>query len=224
MVIKKTKEINETSIEKNWRLADEKKAKDKATAEQKIIDVANEQKRKEDIIFPYLDILTEQLVEKSNASFWTFPDRSGFKKIKNTNFNQMKKLTSEKSERYKNRTAVNIMIATYHRSKIDTKYAHKNIGIFLICSISVHPINSKGEITDNVWSCTFKWNADDFKTTKFSFKLIEQMMIPIYRKQITCASLLGFPVTDVIADMKKLKDIDGKYYNFDDLLHPLAGI
>ena len=48
-------------------------------------------KRAAKIIVPYLKLLEQQLDDK-HLSFWTFPDRAGFKKIKQTNFQEIQKL------------------------------------------------------------------------------------------------------------------------------------
>jgi hypothetical protein len=64
----------------------------------------------------------------------------------------------------------------------------------------------------------FVWKTEDFKTTKFSFKLLEEIMRPVYNVKYDCTSLMGFQISDVIKDLKKNK------VDLSDILKPLAKV
>jgi len=231
MVLKKVTEKKnpslpkESSFEKRFRISAEKEAEEKKAAKQKIIDDAEEKERAHSIIFPYLDSLMSQLETKDLENFWVFPDRAGFLKNKNLNFNQMQTLLYKDVEKYKNRKVIYFTITAYHRENSKMEYSFLNIGTYLAVHMTVNVIDENGKMSDHkVWGCKYKWEVEDFKMTKLSFKLLERIMEPIARKQKTCTSLIGMPLRNLLKDLKKLKDIDGKYYNFDDLLNPLAGL
>jgi hypothetical protein len=219
MVIKESKVIEESSLHKRIRLRKEKEAKEALDAKQKIVYDALEQKRMESIIFPYLDSLREKLKEKNLYNFWTFPDRSGFKKIKDYNRQKMQNFVDKDTKKYADRNIVEISIITFHRSEDDSKYSFKNMGTFLGIDISVKPIDKNGKIKSrDTWGGRFVWNAEDFKTTKISFKLLEKIMKIVVDDRMSFASITGTPVTRLLTDLKK------NGYNLDDVLSPLAGV
>ena len=88
----------------------------------------------------------------------------------------------------------------------------------IVINIAVFKIDVDGSFKDS-WGCTFHWKNADFKTTKFSFKLIERILIPVSKKIKTCSSIAsGTSITSLIKDLEK------KGINFDDVLNPLAGV
>jgi len=209
----------ESVFKKITRLRKEKEAKEASDAKQKIVDDILEQKRTESIIFPYLDSLSEKLKEKDSFSFWTFPDRSGFKKIKYYDYQEMQKFLDKDPKKYADRNIVHLSIITYHRSKDTSKYSFKNMGTYLGASILVNPIDKKGKMKNvGSWGGKFIWNAEDFKTTKLSFKLLERIMEGVVKEHMSFASLTGTNITELLDDLKK------SGYNLDDVLSPLAGV
>jgi hypothetical protein len=64
----------------------------------------------------------------------------------------------------------------------------------------------------------YVWKTEDFATTKFSFKLAEEIMRPVVDEKFDCTSLMGFQITDVIKDLKKIK------VDLSDILKPLANV
>ena len=220
MAIKDDKPIKkESAFQKIVRERKEKEAKEASDAKQKIIDDAKEQKRMESIIFPYLDNLNEKLKEKNSFNFWIFPDRSGFKKMKNYNRKKMQEFLYKEPEKYANRNVVEISIITFHRSEDTSKYSFKNMGTFLGVDISVNPIDKNGKMKDKgTWGGRLVWNAEDFKITKMSFKLLEKITEIIVDDHTLFASLVGIPIKRLFPSFKK------QGYKFDDVLSPLAGV
>ena len=219
MVVKESKVIEEDSLDKRIRLRKEKRVKEASDAKQKIVDDANEQKRMENIIFPYLDKLSESLKEKKSFTFWTFPDRSGFKKIKNYDYKEIQKFLDKDPGKYADRNIIHFSIITYHRSNDDSKYSFKTMGTFLGVSILVNPIDKNGKMKNvGSWGGKFIWKAKDFKITKLSFKLLERIMEIVVSDHMSFASLTGTNITDLLIDFKR------SGYDLSDVLSPLAGV
>lgn len=222
-MIKKVSKISdkkETILERVVREREEKEKKERKNKKQKEIDRLKEIERCKSIVMPYLDNLEEQINNKKAWSFWTFPDRSGFKKLKDMSPKEMQNIINEDPEKYKNRRLAYISMMTYHRDTDPTLFTVK-LGILFAVGISIRCIDDKGVLSKksgDCWGCDFRWTLDDFKTTKFSFKLIEKIMIPVAEKRKTCTSLTGTDITDIIKDLEKKK------YDFSDVLKPLAGL
>ncbi len=193
----------------------EKEAQEKKAAEQKIIDAKNERVRAEGIIVPYLESLVVQLKEKEFFSFWTWPDRKGFKKINKTTYDEMQKIVKS-DEKYFDRLIAHIKIYTGHKNKYSRKY-----GTWLSVDISIFHIDEEGNLKnkkDPSWGCHVIWEDDDFKISKLSFKLIEELMRITAAKRHRCESLAGYRLVKVVDALKK-KKID-----ISEFLHPLAGM
>ena len=206
----------ETPLAKIIRLRKEKEAKEIKDAKDKALAKIAEEKRLEKLVIPYLDKLQDQIVEKDLLSFWTFLDEPGFKKIKYMSVDNMKKFISKDSERYKNGRVALISMSFHHHDKPNTTI--RAAGYYFAVSISVFAIDKNGVLDDSkAWGADLAWGLEDFKTTKFSFKLIETILKPVGKRKATFASLLGFPITKVINDLKEIK------VKFDKVLTPLAG-
>lgn len=223
--VKKTKNLptvpklskKESTFAKVSREMDEAAEKKIQDAKQKEIDKKAEVKRLEKLVIPYLDTLQDQIVEKGLLSFWTFTDEPGFKKIKNMTFEDMQKFINKDIDKYKNKKVVDISILFHHHDKLSDPV--RKVGYYLTIGISVFPIDKNGVLNgdDNAWGADLAWRLEDFKTTKFSFKLIETILRPVGKRKAVFPSLLGFPITSIIEDLKKIK------VNFDKVLVPLAG-
>jgi hypothetical protein len=207
----------ESTFARVSREMDEAAAKKIQDAKQKKLADIAEEKRLEKLVIPYLDNLQDQIVEKDLLSFWTWVDEPGFKKIKNMTFKDMKKFINKDIDKYKNRKIVDISILFHHHDKPTTSI--RQAGYYLTVSISIFPVDKNGVLNgdDNAWGADLAWTLQDFKTTKFSFKLIETILRPVGKRKMIFPSLLGFPITDVIEDLKKIR------VNFDKVLTPLAG-
>ena len=201
----------ETVFARVGREMREQKQKELEEKKQKEIDDAKEKNRVDKVITNYLTKLDEQLKEKSDY-FWVFPKKSGFKKLVMSD-NEMKKFVKQDVEKYANKTVAYFSIHLYHDDEPDSTF--RKYDIWMLVSIQIYKMNSKCKM-DNISGCHFIWHPDDFRTTKFSYKLLETIMRPINDGKKSCVSLTGIPVTVVIKDLQK-KGID-----FDDVLKPLA--
>lgn len=184
-----------------------------------LIKKENEQKaddaRVHKLILKHLDDLQDQIEEKNLLSFWTFPDQSGFKKVKGLTYDKMQKLIFSDTDKYKNRKICNISISFFHNDP-DT-HVFRKAGIYLNVSIDVIPIEADGTMSEKPWGGDMCWELDDFKTTKFSFKLIEIIYREVESKRKIFPSLLGISVTRIIKDLEK-QGVD-----FEGVLKPLKG-
>ena len=218
MVIKKDKKIvvKENSIQKTTRL----RLEDEAAAEKKIKDDKladiEEKKRQAEIIIPYLKNLDRQLKEKDLDSFWSFPDRTGFKKIRGT-YKDIQKMVKENIKKYKNRKLAYTSIHIHYNEKNNT--LHRKADIWLGVSLCIYNLDDKCNLDRRpAWGCHYVWQSDDFKLTKLSFNLMEEIMYVITDRVTTCTSLMGFNITKVIKDIKK-NGVD-----LSEHLNPLAGV
>lgn len=165
------------------------------------------------VVHDYIVNLTKKIEEKGLDAFWTFADRTGFKKIKNMTFNDMRDALKEDVELYKNRQLVEIKIISYIPPKKHGVHLLVNIWvIFTDDKANIKGFGVKGN------SCSMIWNTEDFKFTKFSLKLIEAIMHPIADWKYMCDSISGSHITDVIDELKEKK------INLSDHISPLAGL
>ncbi len=168
----------------------------------------------------YMDSLHDQLEEKDLWSFWVFPDRSGFIKIKISTEEKFEKIISKEVNKYKNRWVVNIRLADLHNETDPTSHRVRE-GIMLMLKINAHLLDENAKIScvrSGRQSCNIAWTVDDFKVTKISFKLIERLMYTMLKTGRTCPFFTGYPLRDLIEEFEK----DG--YDFSDVLNPLAGL
>lgn len=165
------------------------------------------------VVHDYIVNLTKTIKEKKLGTFWTFADRTGFKKIKNMHFDDMCIALKEDVELYKNRQLVNIKIISYIPPKKHGVHLLVNIWvIFTDDKANIKGFGVKGN------SASIIWNTEDFKFTKFSLKLVEAIMYPIADWKYIGDSISGSHITSV-ADMLKKKKI-----NLSDHIAPLAGL
>jgi hypothetical protein len=166
-----------------------------------------------EIISDHISKIIKSLKEKKIFSFWTFADRSGFKKIKNMSFKDMQKTMKSDVEKYKNRQICEIKIMTH--SKPNEYGTWLVVGIWAITTDNEANMEGKG-VKDN--GCGIKWTIDDFKVTKFSLKLVEAIMHVIADGKHSCSSMTGFHIEKI------LKDLKNKKIDLSDHLSPLAGL
>lgn len=208
----------ESAYEKVSREMDEKETKNILDAKNKIKYANAELERQAKIIRPYLDKLESQIDEKNLKTFWTFPDRVGFKKIHKST-DDIKKQVKSDIPRYQNRPLVRFSIA-FHQCEKDTS-THRKDDIWLGVQFTVFYIDKDGRIDNPVnhaTGCHFIWQSGDFKTTKFSLKLLEEIMYPVVDRKQSCTSLMGFPLTGI------LKQLKSKKIDLNEYLNPLAGV
>ena len=210
----------ESSFNKRLREGREQDKKEIEDKKQKELDHIVEENRMDKLIIPYLDNLQEQLVEKNLLHFWTFPDEPGFIKYKGiSGVDDMQKFIDKDIEKYTKRNAVSVSVLFYHHdSKVTNMF--RKIGVYFKVSMSVFPITSKGELVTNGydnWGCDFTWKMDDFKLSKFSFKLLETILIPVGTGKRSYSGFLGVSLRYIIDDLQKIK------MNFGKILVPLPG-
>jgi hypothetical protein len=211
--------MEESSYAQIKRERIEKENQEKEDAKnKKLADIA-EKKRMHKLLVPYLDKLQDNLEEKDILSFWIFPEEAGFTKHKNLNYDEMQKFIFANVNKYKNKLLSNISIGFYHNDKPNSTRRKLNINIYMITDIMVYPISKDGIIggDKNTWGATIAWETNDFKTTKFSLKLLQIIFRQIVAKVFITLSIFGYPLTNVIKTLEK-KGVD-----FQNTLVPLAG-
>jgi hypothetical protein len=216
--VKPEKLLNkENTLAKTIREYKEKEKREAEEKKQKEIDDKKENARKEEIIIPYLEKLDKQLNEKNLGSFWTFPDRSSFKKI-NGSFEKIEKMVKKDLDKYANRQIAYFAIRSFHKSKKDSLL--RQYGTLLGVKMSIFHIDSEGNLDGDhkPTGCDYMWTDEDFKTTKFSFKLLERLMHPVAEHKIKCTSIFGFHISFIIKKMERLG------VDFSDILNPLANV
>lgn len=219
-MIKKVNKVEpakkESTYEERERVRNEKREKEKQKEKQKELDIIAEKEHAIKIITPYMASLDNQLTEKKLNSFWVFPDRSGFKKINGMTFTKMQKFIYQDVDKYKDRKLCKFSIIDYYKDEKKNKEPNH---YWLVVDLTVYHIDDTGNMLDTYenWGCTYAWKDQDFKLTKFSFKLLEKIMYLVVEKKFQNESILGIPLTSVIKHLEK-KGID-----FSDL-SPLAGL
>lgn len=206
----------ESSYIKRIREGREERAKQAADKIQKEKDEKIEEKRMHKLLIPYLDKLQGQLVEKNLLYFWVYPDQPGFIKHNNLTVSKLQKLFFQDVEKYKNRLIASISIGFYHHDEHKDKRFKK---IYMTTSIEVIHIDKYGKMhgEKEPWGCNMAWYADDFKTTTFSFKLMEIIYRQTAARVIRRTSIFGFPATDIIHELQE------KGQDFGNVLKPLPG-
>ena len=213
-----TKKVVEDPLDRTTRERKEKEAKKIKDESDKIKDDLVKKERQANIIRPYLDNLQAQIQEKGIQDFWTFSDRKGFKKFRGS-MSKVQKLLKSDIPKYKNRKIAYFTIMFHQNEKEDS--LHRKFDIWMNASFTITQIDSKGSMDNPLRTslgANISWKSDDFKTTKFSLKLIEELMYPVNDKIAGYTSLMGFPVTWVLEDLKK-KKID-----LSEFCNPLAGV
>jgi hypothetical protein len=66
--------------------------------------------------------------------------------------------------------------------------------------------------------CAVRWEEEDFRVSKLSFKLLNEIMHLVADDKHKCVDIYGIPLSKVVNDLQK-KNID-----ITDVLSPLAGI
>lgn len=193
------------------RAAAEKKEKDKQ------LEAVQEEQRLEKIVMPYLEKLDKQLDEKDSRVFWTFPDRSGFKKIKKTSFKQMQNILHQDVQKYAGRKICLIEVSFHYNKPITSLY--RKDGILLYVMISTFHMDDTATMNgkNDPNGCAFNWRIHDFCTTKLTFKLLETIMYPVADYKYQSGGFSGLPIQLTIKLLKQ-KKID-----ISDVLVPLAG-
>lgn len=218
MIIKKVSKVEpkkETSYEEREKARQEKRKQEKQAIKQKEIAKIEEKKQAIEVIVPYLNSLGFQLKEKNRLSFWAFPDRSGFKKIA-SRFDNMQKMVQEDIAKYANRKLCLFSIAIYLNPNEYKDFDHD----WLVVSMDIFHLDDKAKLNgkNKGWGSCYSWRDEDFKITRFTFNLLEEIMHIVADKKHIFPNITGMPLHHVINDLKK-KKID-----ISRVLNPLAGL
>jgi hypothetical protein len=208
---------SESSLEKTRRIRLEKDAKDLKNKKDKEKADKVEKDRQAVIIRSYLDKLQAQIKEKNLESFWTFPDRKGFKKI-HIGRDDIEKLVKSDIKKYQNRPVVHFSLHFYHNEK---NTFERKMDIWFGVLFTTYELDKDCRMNNplsHISGGHAIWKTEDFKVTKFSLKLIEELMYPVVARKHSCTSITGVKITKILADLKR------KRVNLDDLLTPLAGV
>lgn len=123
----------------------------------------------------------------------------------------------KKNKRFwgKNLTNIRIIPKVHGRDKIEKKYNN-----WITIGIDIWPVDEKGNITNEGGGgvYTMSWGTNDFKISRFTFKLLQQIVIATNKKLIASANPIGTPLAGV------LKLLKNKNVDLSDYLIPLAGM
>jgi hypothetical protein len=207
----------ESPFKKSLREMREQRAKDLQDKKEKEILALEEKKKNETIIRIYLDKLDKQLSDKKLHVFHTFPDKPGFKKYTGGEV-FVEKFVAKDPAKYANQKIVVFNIMFHQNQKEDS--FKRSAGSWLSVGMNVFCPNEKGKLRHReylVHSANYVWRIQDFKVTRFTFKLLEAIMHPVVNKKADYSSL-GVFLSFVISNLEK------KGFKMKEFLNPLAGI
>jgi len=209
----------ESPFIKGIREAREKREKVIHDANKKVRDADIETARTDKIIVPYLDKLQDTLVEKNLLYFWVFQDEPGFIKHKYKGYNAVQKMILNNVSKYANRTISSVSINFYHNDMAKNTNT-KNYYYYLRIDINIFHIDAKGILNGDGAStgADIAWAADDFKLSKFSFKLLYVLLNAIVSQRYDYTSFTGIPLTYIVKDLQKIG------VDFVNTLVPLPGV
>lgn len=214
--IKKKSIQKESDFDKRWQDRENTRIEKEKEADEKKISAEKELVRKHELITNYLNNLESKIYEdKQGAGFWTFPDRTGFKRIyKSTN--SIEKILNKDPKKYNGRSIVEYSILFHQNEKPNSM--SRNAGLWLnvtIRSYTIKKVNNRLMLKLGN-QCDIAWTTNDFAISKFSFKLIERFMEPIVYGKMLCVSILGKSLRYVLDRYKKETNVD-----FSDVLQPM---
>ncbi|MGL5934912.1 MAG: hypothetical protein ACRCZI_04740, partial [Cetobacterium sp.] len=214
----KTIPKKESSLQRRIR---EKKEKEQLeTKKQKELEKAEEKEesRKHKIIYKYMENLEKKLTDKfgkHNQGYWFWNDNPK-EKIFNKSITEFQNIVNKTPDKYKGKQLIDVTFIPYHNKRHE-KHIFKSQDTWLSCVIKVYTTNDKNQMKV-ANSCNWTWRTDDFKLSKFSFKLLNFLIKVIAAGTYTCGQLSGEPLSFMVKNMKK-RGVD-----FGDLLQPLANV
>lgn len=215
--IKKESTRPESSLQRRVREHKEKKLAEQQAKIQEEISIKKEEERKHKIIYKYMEKLDQKFKERFTNGFWLWVDKPT-KVISGKGIQYFRKLISNNPEKYKNKHLAEIVVISNHKDHGKEKHLFMNKDTWISCRISIFKINNKGEFPKKPDGCNWTWRTDDFKISKFSFKLINFLLDVINKDIYTCGTLSGEPLSFMVKNMKK-RGVD-----FGDLLQPLSNV
>ncbi|MGL5934543.1 MAG: hypothetical protein ACRCZI_02855 [Cetobacterium sp.] len=210
----------ESSLARRTRERKEREATAKETKKQEEIKAKKEEDRKHKIIYKYVDKLSEKLKEKFNNydgytnGYRIWVDKPNAKLSKPLNYYQ--DLLKKKPEKYKDKRYAEIYVKCYHKEHGKPTLLFRDPDTWIDASIKVFTVKNEKWVA--TLACKWTWRTDDFKLSKFSFKLMNKLLDVINKDIYTCGHLAGEPLSFMIKNMEK-RGVD-----FGDLLQPLANV
>jgi hypothetical protein len=220
--IKKSQEVlEEDDFDRRWREREEKRKRDAQAIEDKKIAEKKEKEMSDKVIIDYLDKLEAHLEEKKSVHWWTQVDKSGFKRFVSKD-EKIIKMVNKEPEKYIDKQFAEYIVFFHQNEKPDS--IHRSSGVWMHVTIRIYNIKKdtkkENKLTiaiSNDYSMT--WKSEDFKITKFSFKLMEKFLRPLAEKKFSRNTIFGTPINSTIKTVEKYANVD-----FSDCLNPLAGV
>lgn len=216
----KKQEINkkESSLARRVRERKERAEAEKLAKKQQEIDAQNEEERKHKVIYKYMEKLDAKLKETIGQGFWVWVDDPKFKKILDMGKSDLQKMILKNVDKYKGTRLAEIYIRSSHKDHGKKSMLFANKDTWINCAIGIFNIDDKG-VLKYMQGCIWSWRTDDFKISKFSYKLIRHLMHIIDRGIYKCGMLDGEPLSYMLKNMKQR---GAKFPK--DILVPLSGV
>lgn len=180
-------------------------------------ELTEEEKRKEEkIIKPYVLRLRKQLDDKKATSFWLVYGQPISKRFgHNASLQDIMKL-SKKDKRLWGKDLVRVYLnpmKEHERTKIDKEH-----GTWITARIVIWPVDGKGNVVPGgKTSYSFRWDVRDFAISRFTFKLIEQIITLVNEIKLAGFDFSGFTIRGMVKTLKRQKIDISEYFI------PLAG-
>ena len=209
----------ESSLQRRIR---EKREKEQLEIQkQKELQIAEEKEevRKHKIIYKYMENLEKKLTDKfgkHNQGYWIWLDKPK-EKIFNKAVTYFQDVVDKNPDIYKGKQLVDVTFIPYHNKRHE-KHIFKSPDTWISCNIKVYTVDNNGKLPNKPSGCNWTWWTDDFKLSKFSFKLLNFLIKVIAAGTYTCGQLSGEPLSFMVRNMKT------RGVKFGDLLQPLANV
>lgn len=200
-----------------------RKRKEKELAEQQAkiqeeLNAKKEEERKHKIIYNYMEKLApkfKELFGKDSNGYRVWVDAPSKKITKPPKY--FRDLLDKSPEKYKDKKYAEIYLKPHHKDHGKQTGLFRDPDTWIDCNIKVFKVGKNGKWTAT-YGCKWTWRTDDFKVSKFSFKLINKLIEVVSNNIYTCGQLSGEPLSFMIKNMKK------RGVKFGELLQPLTGV
>lgn len=169
-----------------------------------------------DFIRPYMNVLKLQLLQINKNKiykFWTFSNDAQFKKNTKLDYFGMQKYVKTNKIKYQNQKIASFTIDLKDDSK---RFSWHDRNTWINVKIIIfHMDNECNMSTIPAWGVNLIWTSNDFKTTKFSFALIQNIMQIIINNKYIFNNFTEVKIT------KALEILHTNNYDLSNLLFPL---
>ena len=212
------KAINEDSFPRRFRIREEKETKEAKAKIKAAEEAKKEEAHKHKVIYKYVSGLDTKLDEMGMKRFWVWLDKPGFKKIV-MEFKDMQKKLHKNPEKYKGRHLADFVIKTRH-DRHGIKDTFGSADAWMMIDMTIRKIDDNGDINGRhkPWGCDWRWESNDFKITKFSFKFLAKMAKIFEKHKLNYPSIGGIELRLI------METLASKKIKFGDVLQPLANI